>query len=134
MTKDDLKNYEFLRREVIRLRERLEEIDSRISSPKIPVINGMPHAPLQSSTSAQEDMLIKAMELRELYYTKLQEMQKRLYEVEMAISDLEPISRVLLRYRYLDGKTWEEICEKLDYSWAQVHRLHTKALEQLKAE
>ena len=132
MTKDDLKNYEFLRREVIRLRERLEEIDSRISSPKIPVINGMPHAPLQSSTSAQEDMLIKAMELRELYYTKLQEMQKRLYEVEMSISDLEPISRVLLRYRYLDGKTWEEICEKLDYSWAQVHRLHTKALEQLK--
>jgi DNA-directed RNA polymerase specialized sigma subunit len=40
--------------------------------------------------------------------------------------------RLLLQYRYLDGKTFEKIAVEMHYSWRQIHRLHSKALTNLK--
>jgi RinA family phage transcriptional activator len=40
--------------------------------------------------------------------------------------------RLLLQYRYLDGKTFEWIAAEMHYSWRQIHRLHSKALTNLK--
>ena len=40
--------------------------------------------------------------------------------------------RLLLQYRYLDGWTFEKIAVEMNYSWRQIHRLHSKALINLK--
>ena len=40
--------------------------------------------------------------------------------------------RLLLQYRYLDGKTFEWIAVEMHYSWRQIHRLHSRALSNLK--
>jgi RinA family phage transcriptional activator len=40
--------------------------------------------------------------------------------------------RLLLQYRYLDGKTFEWIAAQMHYSWRQIHRLHSRALTNLK--
>jgi DNA-directed RNA polymerase specialized sigma subunit len=40
--------------------------------------------------------------------------------------------RLLLQYRYLDGRTFEWIAAEMNYSWRQIHRLHSKALINLK--
>ena len=40
--------------------------------------------------------------------------------------------RLLLQYRYLDGRTFEEIAVQMNYSWRQIHRLHSQALTNLK--
>jgi len=40
--------------------------------------------------------------------------------------------RLLLQYRYLDGRTFEEIAVQMHYSWRQIHRLHSRALSNLK--
>jgi RinA family phage transcriptional activator len=40
--------------------------------------------------------------------------------------------RLLLQYRYLDGRTFEWIAAKMNYSWRQIHRLHSQALTNLK--
>jgi DNA-directed RNA polymerase specialized sigma subunit len=40
--------------------------------------------------------------------------------------------RLLLQYRYLDGKTFEWIAAEMHYSWRQIHRLHSQALTNLK--
>ena len=40
--------------------------------------------------------------------------------------------RLLLQYRYLDGKTFEKIAVEMHYSWRQIHRLHSRALTNLK--
>lgn len=40
--------------------------------------------------------------------------------------------KLLLQYRYLDGRTFEEIAVQMHYSWRQIHRLHSKALTNLK--
>ena len=41
--------------------------------------------------------------------------------------------KLLLQYRYLDGKTFEKIAVEMNYSWRQIHRLHSKALTNLKS-
>ena len=51
---------------------------------------------------------------------------------EKAIEALEPTARMLLRFRYIDGLPWEEVCVRMNYSWRQTHRMHSKALEALK--
>lgn len=38
---------------------------------------------------------------------------------------------LLLKYRYIDGYSWEEITELLDYSWRNVHYMHNKALDNI---
>lgn len=39
--------------------------------------------------------------------------------------------RLLLQYRYLDGWTFEKIAVEMNYSWRQIHRLHSRALSNL---
>lgn len=36
---------------------------------------------------------------------------------------------MLLRYRYIDGKEWEEISELLNYSERNIYYMHKKALD-----
>ena len=132
MNKEELRMYIPLKREVTQLREQLEELESRIYSPRVPVLTGMPSAPRFGGGSAQEINATKTMELRELYQAKLKEIDGRLYDIETAIAGLTPTFRALLRYKYIEGLTWEEVCVKMDYSWRQIHRLHSQALQELK--
>lgn len=56
-------------------------------------------------------------------------------QIEAAIDALpDGRQRLLLRLRYIDGRTWEQIAVRmaLDYRW--VLRLHGRALEQLAIE
>ena len=49
--------------------------------------------------------------------------------IEVVEDDRE---RLLLQYRYLDGWTFEKIAVEMNYSWRQIHRLHSRALTNLK--
>lgn len=40
--------------------------------------------------------------------------------------------RELLRLRYIEGMTWEQVSVSMNYSYMQVCRLHGKALSELK--
>lgn len=44
------------------------------------------------------------------------------------------VLRTLLEYRYIDGMGWEELADKMVYSYQHVFRLHKKALELLELE
>lgn len=39
--------------------------------------------------------------------------------------------QAVLTYRYLRGMRWEDICDKMYYSWKQIHRIHTRAIDRL---
>jgi RinA family phage transcriptional activator len=61
----------------------------------------------------------------------------RLIEVRDSIKSIieaveDDRERLLLQYRYLDGRTFEEIAVQMHYSWRQTHRLHSRALTNLK--
>ena len=38
----------------------------------------------------------------------------------------------VIKYRYIYGMTWELLAEKIGYSYTQVHRIHKKALKNIK--
>lgn len=81
--------------------------------------------------------LPNAPELAELlarYEALLSDLAAEQLAIEQAIESLEPTARMLMRYRYIDGRKWEEICLLMSYSWRQVHRLHAAALEELRGE
>ena len=40
--------------------------------------------------------------------------------------------RLLLKLRYIEGATWEDIAEKMDYSTRHIYRLHKVALRNFK--
>ncbi len=51
-------------------------------------------------------------------------------DIERAIHTLQDETlRLLLRYRYINGWTWERIAIKMSYSYMQICRLHGRALE-----
>ncbi len=59
--------------------------------------------------------------------------KKRLVEAVAEIKKLialvdEPLLNRILEKRYLQYQKWEQIAVDLGYAWAQIHRLHSKAL------
>lgn len=53
-------------------------------------------------------------------------------EIERAVMTVDDERlQQLLRYRYINGKTWEQIAVNMNYSYKQVCRLHGKALDVL---
>ena len=130
MTKDRLRNYTTLKEEREQLRRQLDELEATLYYPKIQRLNGMPSSPSKESTL--ELMVARHVELQERYEAKLAEMTKEMLLIEAAIDALDPTARMLLRYRYLDGLKWEEVCVRMNYSWMQTHRIHANALNKLR--
>ena len=132
MIKERLRNYANLKEEREQLRRQLEELEATLYYPKIQRLNGMPSAPSKENTL--ELMIARHVELQEKYAAKIAEMTAEMIQLEAAIEKLEPTARMLLRYRYMDGLKWEEVCVRMNYSWMQTHRIHAAALNQLKEE
>ena len=127
---------EYLRKylEAKRMQEVLErEIDElRLDRmiPGSPAQDGMPHGSGGGDLSgyvARLDELDR--KLRAQMYKKIQ-LRAEITEKIDAMSD--ETESLLLRLRYLHGLKWEEVAVKMDYSWKQIHRLHSKALNNFK--
>lgn len=131
MTKARLRNYRNIRKEQEQLKGRLEELETALYYPKIPHLTDMPGGG-KPEGNHQEDLAIHHIELQALYNAKLAELRAEQLEIEKAIDVLEPTSRMLMRYRYLDGLSWEEVCVRMNYSWTQTHDYHSKALQKLR--
>ena len=132
MTKEKLRNYQNIKREQQQLRHQLEEIETALYYPKVQQLTDMPKD--HAEGNPQEDLAIYHIELQQRYKGKLEELSAEQLAIETAIEELEPTARALLRYRYLDGLKWEEVCVKLNYSWRQTHRLHGEALKKLRED
>lgn len=70
-------------------------------------------------------------ELREFYNAKVAECESMKARMESEFKKLEDIERKIMEYRYIDDLWWKDICVKVGYGWAQVHRIHRKSLTKL---
>lgn len=135
MEKDDFINYRQLAHEVRTLRARLQTLEETMYSP-----TGLRYSDAPRASSgpgrALDDVIASHAALEELYLKKLAEKNARLLAVELAIESLEnPAERLVMSYRYIDGRGWRTICRLMQargYSERQVYRLHGWALERLK--
>lgn len=145
MTKEKLRRYQSIKAELRQLAKLWDEcmdnalaaIEETPYAAATQKLTGMPHGSAPKSGSKQEhaaDRMLdgRATQLQWMYYEKMNALIDEQMAIERAIDSLEPTLRCLLRYKYIQGMTWEEICVEMDYSWRQIHRLHSKALEMLK--
>lgn len=135
MTKEELRSYRALTKERKQLETLLEEIESPLYSAKVQRLTGMPFSPgtgSGESGSAQERLADRTMELRAEYAENIAELAERQLAIEQAIDALPSTMRQLLRARYIEGLTWEEVCVCIGYGWRQTHRIHAEALQRMK--
>lgn len=134
MTKERLRQYQQLKREATMLEEKLVELESAMTSPRIQRLDGMPQG--QPQGGSLMDMLVEQhLTLKALYASKLKELNDTLLDIETAIESLtDPTERNLMRLRYIDGLTWEKVCVEIGYEWSQTHRTHARALGKLKGD
>lgn len=125
---------EFLKEHIDKLAERdqlKDELDSLYIMLKSPVITGMP-----AGHSADADkigtVVAKIQEKEARYLGKLNVILNEEKIIEEAIDKLkDPRERTVMRYRYISGYIWEEICVKAHYSWRQIHYIHSRALRNI---
>ena len=107
------------------------EIDQMYQTIKSPVITGMPSA--HSPDADKIGVILGKIQEKEIrYLAKLDIILKEEEKIEKIIDSLEDSrQRTVMRYRYISGLEWEEVCVKAHYSWQHTHRLHADALNKL---
>lgn len=94
----------------------------------------MPSAPSPGGGTITETLIDRHAQLVQAYQEHLARLEEEQLAIETTIASLDdPTVRLLMRYRYIDGLKWEEVCVRIKYSWTQTHELHGQALQQLRA-
>lgn len=87
----------------------------------------------EARTGAFDDRYMRLIELGEELNKKIDELVDEKVRVSNEIDMLDDrVSRVILREKYINLKTLEEITEILGYELRWTNRLHGKALEDFK--
>ena len=124
-----LMSYRWAKKQEERILEEIQELRMDKMFPSV-VNDGMPKGSEQRDLS---DYAVKLDELiQELKKERLEKVRK-LKNIEKSIRDLNSEdAQTIMRLRYIDGLKWEEVCVAINYEWAQMHRIHGKALREIK--
>lgn len=133
MTKEELRSYRGIKREAIQIRHLLDELESAMTSPKTSKFDSAPRGGTPDG-NALERMAERHEELLSRYNAKLDELIRAQLEIEDAIRALPECERTLIRFKYIQGMTWEQVCVEMSYSWKQIHRIHARALQMLRGK
>lgn len=133
ITKEKLREYKDKQQERRDIKHELEELEAKLYGLRAQQLTGMPHAQAPDS-AALEDLIDRMTELKALYTETLAELYAELLPIARAIHRLEVTERRLIRLRYIRGLTWEQVAVEMNYSWRQVHRIHSSALKHLAQE
>ncbi|MDO4301559.1 MAG: hypothetical protein Q4D26_09250 [Clostridia bacterium] len=127
MDKAELKRYLPLKREAEELKLQAEHLAEDIRSLKAVAVDGMPKG--SSVNDSIGNLVARADKIRRDYLHKYDAALCELYKIERCIESLDDeTERRLMRKRYIQGLHWEDICVEMNYSWKQIHRIHSKIL------
>lgn len=114
-------------RAVRRIESQIEELRINIMCPSIH-ISDMPRA--NAGQGDLSDYIVKEHslidEMIKLRYKRIETYTDIFRRIEMIKKEDE---RTVLTLRYIKGLKWEEIAVDVHVEWAQVHRIHAKALK-----
>lgn len=125
--KEYLKSYVNNKRKLESLKMQREELREKIQSVKAVSYSDMPKG--SSNQSDLSNYMVKLEELEE----KIENLTNKTYDeclkIEKAIMYLKnPNECNVIHMRYINNMKWEEISKKTGYSTMQLHRIHGKAL------
>ena len=130
LTKYDLRKYKNIKAEMLELQERITELTSIMTAPRVPQLTGMPGGS-HSEHDKIGNAVAKVEKLRSLYYEKLGVLADLQLTIETAIEKLPADDQMLLRLYYFSGYTWEQVTVRMGISWRSIHRRHAAILERL---
>lgn len=127
--KEYLQSYKKYKQKARRLEEQLEELRLGKMLPSL-AMSDMPSAHNQKDLS---DYMVQCDELVSKIIKARKEAVTRFAEVQQAIEELKDENeKTVLTLRYLRNWKWTEIACEIGVEWAQIHRVHSKALINLK--
>ena len=130
MTKKELVRLRGEILELPQLRAELEELEARIYNPKIPQLSPLPKGGAGVPRTVENAALMHER-LRQMYAGKIESIETAQAKLEEALTHLTPLQARLIRYRYIDGLTFESVADRIGYTWQHTHRIHAAALAEL---
>lgn len=115
--------------------EKLNEIDGEITACRLGELPGaITYSGMPKGSSNNHDLSNYMLQIDKLLtkFIKMREKAiKDLYEISAAVEAVEhPRSNILLRYRYIQCKEWDEIAKCMNYTEVYCRReLHSEALK-----
>ncbi|WP_130920343.1 DUF1492 domain-containing protein [Phascolarctobacterium faecium] len=128
--KSKLKRYRFIAREISDLldeRERLRSLAEKITP-------SLSFAPVHgANTDKMAPVVANLIEVERYIEKRSKELLRARMEAEKLIDSLsDERHRAVLKSYYFSRRSWEECCVAVGYEWAQIHRIHSGALYELR--
>ena len=132
MTNTQLKRLYYLNRDIERLTERIQELES-VAEGTTQRITGMPHCAGVNDKVGNSAIKLAALRLK-LEATKLDVMGEYIVLNDYIESIDDPLMRQIMQYRHINGLTWEQVadcvgggmtgesCRKAHYRYLQENR------------
>ena len=128
MIKQFLKSYLELNKEINQRLDEIAQIRS-LAEKTTTILTGMP----KGGGYTREDTYIKLHEVElevDKYVDKYVDLK---HEIEAYINKLnQPIYRTIIRYKYINGYSFQKIAFKVNYDIRHVQRIHGYALNELR--
>ena len=125
-----LKRYKQIDKEIDQLLLEKSEIFS-LGTKITPTYSDMPKG--TGASDKVQSTVEKLGALEKKIDSKIDEWYEAKLNIEKAIHTVESDKfRLLLRYRYINGWTWEKIAVEMNYAYRNVTRLHGKAINLIK--
>ena len=84
------------------------------------------------SGSGRSEIIAQIIQLEAMIKVDTKRLQDELMTVRFMINSLDNFQeRIVLQYRYVNGKTFEAIAEQMSYDIRQITRIHGRALRKL---
>lgn len=125
--KHRLHQYQDILSELDQIAKSVQQLEAVMHSPRGSNLDGIPKSP--GAGNPVLGMVTQHVTLLDRYREKMVGLESAAVDIENLIDQLEPVTRRLMRHRYIEGLTWEEVCVAIGYSWRQTHNLHAKALD-----
>lgn len=133
MTKERLDSYKALKEEKAQLEALLLELEARKEAPPPRVTPESPRK-ARAASKPTEAPVVTTEEVRNYYRDTIADLDRELLAIEDAIRDLPPALRRIIRMHYIEGLPWMTIANRVHYSRQHLHRLHMKALSQMRKQ
>lgn len=125
--KERLHAYGWIKENIKSLEDRLLEIDTQLT--KITTNLENENVTMTKDPDKWTNLVNERIEVEEMINRELCRCLKEIQYIEKLIEKLPEREKLLMRLRYIDNLKWEEICVKMNYSWRQIHNIHSKALK-----
>lgn len=125
--KHRLNEYKWIKQNIENLENRLLEIDAMLQSVTSPTDSERVQTTLDPDKWTS--LIQKRIEIEDLIKLEIEEGYKEMKKIEDTIADLPEREKLLMRLRYINCLTWEEIAVSMNYTWQHMHRIHAQCLK-----